>query len=297
MDSAGVFGTSNAHLVNSMLEMPRTLPVSPPAQKHDVTSELLAQFKGLIAQGIVRPGMKLPPERELAGSFNVSRSSLRHALKVLDSIGVIRQRVGDGTYLTTSAASILSQPLEFLILLDGISLSDLMETRLIVEPELAARAAERATSEDLVSLRRSIAGMKGERDEEKLVDLDLAFHDGILRASGNVLMLSPLQPHSQGDGQEHPAYIAAGGLGPYDGIPPSDLRSHRPAQPGGRAPGHDRAPARRQGFAGTRRWNADSAYGTRRQHPAGSETAAENAQPLTHPRQFETSGALHSTIA
>jgi GntR family transcriptional repressor for pyruvate dehydrogenase complex len=187
MDSAGVFGTSNAHLANSMLEMPRTLPVSPPAQKHDVTSELLAQFKGLIAQGIVRPGMKLPPERELAGSFNVSRSSLRHALKVLDSMGVIRQRVGDGTYLTTSAASILSQPLEFPILLDGISLSDLMETRLMVEPELAARAAERATSEDLVSLRRSIAGMKGERDEEKLVDLDLAFHDGILRASGNVL--------------------------------------------------------------------------------------------------------------
>ncbi len=182
-----MFGTSNAHLVNSMLKMPRTLPVSPPAQKGDVTSELLAQFKRLIAQGVVRPGMKLPPERELAGSFNVSRSSLRHALKALDSMGVIRQRVGDGTYLTTSATSILSQPLEFLILLDGISLSELMETRLIVEPELAARAAERASSEDLVLLRRSIAGMKGERDERKLVDLDLAFHDGIFRASGNIL--------------------------------------------------------------------------------------------------------------
>ena len=168
-------------------EMPQDTPAPPAVQPDDVTSELLARFKELIAQGIVRPGMKLPPERELAGKFKVSRSSLRHALKVLGSMGVIRQRVGDGTYLTTSAASILSQPLEFLILVEGISLADLMETRLIVEPELAARAAERATSEDLVSLRRSLDGMREERDRKKLVDLDLAFHDGIFRASGNVL--------------------------------------------------------------------------------------------------------------
>jgi GntR family transcriptional repressor for pyruvate dehydrogenase complex len=156
-------------------------------RKDDVTNQLLAQFKDLIAQGVMRPGMKLPPERNLAVRFAVSRSSLRHALKVLETMGVVRQRVGDGTYLTTSAASILTQPLEFLVLLDGISLFDLMETRLIVEPELASRAAERATLEDLAALRQSLDGMRTERDNKKQVELDLAFHDTIFRASGNLL--------------------------------------------------------------------------------------------------------------
>ncbi len=155
--------------------------------KQDLTNQLLSRFKELIAQGVLRPGVKLPPERELATRFGVSRSSLRHALKVMEIMGVLRQRVGDGTYLTTTAVRILSEPLEFLVLLDGISLSDLLETRLIVEPELAARAAERATSEDLASLRRTLDAMKKEGDESKLIELDLAFHQAIFQASGNLL--------------------------------------------------------------------------------------------------------------
>lgn len=167
------------------------MTIAPPSlnrkPKDDLTHQLLARFKDLIAQGVLRPGGRLPPERELAKRFGVSRSSLRHALKVLDIMGVLTQRVGDGTYLTTSASRILSEPLEFLVLLDGISLFDLLETRLIVEPELAARAAERATLEDLAALRQSLDAMKKERQQEKLIELDLAFHQAIFRASGNLL--------------------------------------------------------------------------------------------------------------
>ncbi len=159
----------------------------PTPPKDDVTNRLLAQFKSLIAHRVLRPGVRLPPERELATRFGVSRSSLRHALKVLEIIGVLTQRVGDGTYLTSSGAGMLTEPLEFLVLLDGISLFDLLETRLIVEPELAARAAERATSDDLAALRESLDGMKRERDHNKRNDYDLAFHETIFRASGNLL--------------------------------------------------------------------------------------------------------------
>src|SRR5512144_952948 len=108
-----------------------------------ITTQLIARLKALISEGVLLPGCKLPPERELAPAFGVSRSSLRHALKALEIMGVLTQRVGDGTYLTSSAAGILSEPLEFLVVLDDISLFDLLETRLIVEPELAARAADR----------------------------------------------------------------------------------------------------------------------------------------------------------
>jgi GntR family transcriptional repressor for pyruvate dehydrogenase complex len=158
-----------------------------PALKEDLTTQLLAKFKGLISQGVLSAGVKLPPERELAQKFGVSRSSLRHALKVLDVMGVLTQRVGDGTYVTNSAARILSEPLEFLVLLDGISLGELAETRLIVEPELAARAAERATTEDLAALRQSLKIMEAESDEQKRIEADLAFHHTILRASDNRL--------------------------------------------------------------------------------------------------------------
>ncbi|MGH9663463.1 MAG: FadR/GntR family transcriptional regulator [Bryobacteraceae bacterium] len=160
--------------------------------KDDLTNQLITSFKNLIAQGVVLPGSKLPAERDLAQRFGVSRSSLRHALKVLDIMGVVRQRVGDGTYLSTSAARILREPIEFLVLLDGISLFELLETRLIVEPQLAARAAERATSTELAALRESLelmaAGAKGETlDQRKMVELDIAFHQAVFRASGNRL--------------------------------------------------------------------------------------------------------------
>jgi GntR family transcriptional repressor for pyruvate dehydrogenase complex len=159
--------------------------IASPPLKEDLTNQLLAKFKELISQGVLTAGVKLPPERELAQKFGVSRSSLRHALKVLDSMGVLTQRVGDGTYITNNAARILSQPLEFLFLLDGISLDELAETRLIVEPELAARAAERATTGDLAVLRESLQAMESGLDEQKLVEADLAFHQAIFQAAGN----------------------------------------------------------------------------------------------------------------
>ena|SRR5215469_3777029 len=150
-----------------------------------VTAKLIKQIKTLISNGSIGPGSKFPPERELAKEFRVNRASVRQALKVLEIMGVLTQRVGDGTYLSASAESILNEPLDFLILLDDLSHHELMETRMIVEPELAARAAERATVEDLVNLRRAIAGMETSRTNQERLDADLAFHESIFRASGN----------------------------------------------------------------------------------------------------------------
>ena len=150
-----------------------------------VTATLIEKIKRYIASGEVLPGGKFPPERELAKEFQVNRASLRQALKVLEIMGVLTQRVGDGTYLSTSAELILNEPLDFLILLDDLSHHELFETRMIVEPELAARAAERARAEDLIELRRAIAAMESSRSNQERLDADLAFHERIFRASGN----------------------------------------------------------------------------------------------------------------
>jgi GntR family transcriptional repressor for pyruvate dehydrogenase complex len=150
-----------------------------------VTAQLIYNIKQLISKGTILPGSKFPPERELAKEFGVNRASLRQALKVLEIMGVITQRVGDGTYLSASAESILHEPVEFLILLDDLSHHELFETRLIVEPELAARAAERATTEDLAALRQAIMAMERSRSDRARLDADIAFHECIFRASGN----------------------------------------------------------------------------------------------------------------
>ena len=150
-----------------------------------VTAKIISRIKQMIADGAITPGMKFPPERELAKEFGVNRASVRQVLKVLEMMGVLTQRVGDGTYLSTSAETILNEPLEFLVLLDDLSHHELFETRLIVEPELTARAAERATAEDLNALRAAIAAMLNSKSNAERLSADIAFHDAIFRASGN----------------------------------------------------------------------------------------------------------------
>lgn len=156
------------------------------AGKEDVTVKLIAIFKRLISEGTLAPGSRLPAERELAVSFGVSRSSLRQALKVLEIMGVISQRVGDGTYLNTGAEAILGEPMEFLILLDGITFHELMEARLIVEPELAAQAAVRASSADVAAIQRELKAMEmAGSDHDRVAEHDLLFHQAIFQAAGN----------------------------------------------------------------------------------------------------------------
>jgi GntR family transcriptional repressor for pyruvate dehydrogenase complex len=147
---------------------------------------LLGTFKKLISEGTLAPGARLPAEREMAFNLKVSRGSLRQALKMMEVMGVVSQRVGDGTYLNGAAPSILSEPMEFLILLEGISFEELMGARLIVEPELAARAAERATPERIADLSHSLTRMRaGEIHHEEFIEEDLRFHRTIFQMADN----------------------------------------------------------------------------------------------------------------
>jgi GntR family transcriptional repressor for pyruvate dehydrogenase complex len=157
-----------------------------PASKEDVTVRLLTAFKWLISEGTLSAGARLPAERDLAEKFQVSRSSLRQALKVLEIMGVISQRVGDGTYITSGDSSVLAESLEFLILLNGISFHEVMEARIIVEPELAALAATRATQQDYSALLHEMKAMKASaRSHNSMSQHDLEFHKIIFDAAGS----------------------------------------------------------------------------------------------------------------
>src|SRR5580698_9261098 len=161
--------------------------VNRPPQE-DLTTVLVGRLKELISSRQVSPGEKLPPERELAERFGVSRPSLRNALKVLEIMGVVSQKVGDGTYLNRDASQVLSVPFEFLFLMDETSMQDLVDIRLIIEPPLAARAAQWADAHEIEMLNQSLLQMEAsEGDRVKMIEADLAFHRAIFDASGNRL--------------------------------------------------------------------------------------------------------------
>jgi GntR family transcriptional repressor for pyruvate dehydrogenase complex len=156
--------------------------------KDNVTNLLIVRFQQMLSDGVLTPGSKLPPESELAEHFKVARSSLRQAWKVLEMMGVITQKIGDGSYLNEDASSVLRVPMEFLFLLDDTTIEELAELRFIIEPALAAKAAERATSGDIKLLRQSILDLENsEGDRVKMVSSDLLFHRTIFQASGNRL--------------------------------------------------------------------------------------------------------------
>jgi GntR family transcriptional repressor for pyruvate dehydrogenase complex len=156
--------------------------------RDDVTHLLILRFQQLLSDGLLSPGTRLPPERELAAHFGVARSSLRPALKVLEIMGVITQKVGDGSYLNKDASSVLAVPMEFLFLLDDTSPQELTEMRLMIEPALTAMAAERANAQDIALLKQSIADFESSgRDRVRLVASDLLFHRAIFEASRNRL--------------------------------------------------------------------------------------------------------------
>lgn len=196
-------GTTDFVLIRKTRKMNRSSPLPSPVpdrsstipqtehtlqNKEDVTHLLVLRFQQLMSEGVLKPGTRLPPERELAGSFGVARSSLRQALKVLEIMGVITQKVGDGSYLNPDASTVLSVPMEFLLLLDDISLQELTEIRLMVEPAMAALAAERAKAADIAQLRQSIEDLEtSKNDRIKLVTADLLFHRSIAEATGNRL--------------------------------------------------------------------------------------------------------------
>jgi GntR family transcriptional regulator, transcriptional repressor for pyruvate dehydrogenase complex len=161
-----------------------------PIQFENLTEQLVRRMKAWVVRGLIKPGERLPPERELAGMLNVSRASLRQALKVLQVMGVLDLRQGSGNYLTRDAVNILNQPTDLLIPLKGLSFGELFEARRAIECEAAACAALRASPADLERMRRELEQMRQHLANPVVYFRhDVAFHRAIALASGNSVFI------------------------------------------------------------------------------------------------------------
>lgn len=160
-------------------------------QRVGLTEQLIKKLKSLVLKGVLSPGEKLPTERELATMLNVSRSTLRQALKALQVMGVLENIQGSGNYLTQASREILREPPSVLVPLNSMTQAEIFEVRRAMEAETAAAAALRATPSDLERMSLEVARMEANtRNLAVFCQHDLAFHNVLAEASGNRYFMS-----------------------------------------------------------------------------------------------------------
>jgi GntR family transcriptional regulator, transcriptional repressor for pyruvate dehydrogenase complex len=150
------------------------------------------QLESLILDGVLRPGDRLPPERELAQELQVSRPSLREALQKLEGAGLVETRHGGGSYVKNAFASVISDPLTDLFQRHPEAAVDFVEFRLTLDGTVAYYAALRSTEEDRAILTQRFKAMEachsGE-DPGQEAERDAEFHLAIAEASHNIVLL------------------------------------------------------------------------------------------------------------
>ncbi len=154
------------------------------------TSHVIEHVRALIERGDLRPGNRLPAERELATQIGVSRPTVRAGLKALGAMGVVRTRHGAGTFIP-EAPALQSEPLSFLAALHGITREEMYEVRRILEVGAAGLAAERATADQIASMSEQVANLCATmNDPQAFLVHDIEFHRTVASASGNQIVAS-----------------------------------------------------------------------------------------------------------
>lgn len=162
-----------------------------PVERNSVAEQVARRLLEMVRTKALKPGDQLPPERELATYMQVSRASLREALRGLQILGVLRMRQGGGIYVTALEATDLLGPLQFLITLDSKNLGSLHESRAMIDGAIARLAAERISAAQLASLHRLVeaqATVLGDPLAFRLADTE--FHETIAAATGNPFLLT-----------------------------------------------------------------------------------------------------------
>ncbi|PYC79567.1 GntR family transcriptional regulator [Streptomyces tateyamensis] len=160
-----------------------------------LTDQAIARIRGLIRDGELAPGSKLPAEPQLAAQLGLSRNTLREAVKALVVARVLEIRRGAGTYVTSLEPGLLLEGLGGVVeLLQGDTVLELFEVRRMLEPAATGVAATRATAEDLAEVERHLAAMQAAGEDIELLNLhDAAFHRAVVRATRNETLVALLE--------------------------------------------------------------------------------------------------------
>jgi len=162
------------------------------------TEQVVTHVRGLIERRELRPGDRLPAERDLAVEIGVSRPTVRAGLRALAAMGVVQSRHGSGTYIPAGPPTLGSEPLSFLAALHGFTREEMYEARRILEVGAAGLAAERATHEQLATIAEEVANLfAAMNDPVVFLVHDINFHRAVAAASGNPIVASIVEMVSE----------------------------------------------------------------------------------------------------
>ncbi|MDW2800561.1 FadR/GntR family transcriptional regulator [Clostridium boliviensis] len=164
-----------------------------PIKNTKVYEQVMDQIKEMIKNGVLEKGDKLPSERDLVEELQVSRASIREALRALEVIGLIECRQGEGNFIKSSFQDNLFEPLSIMYMLEGTNPGDILELRKIMEVEAAGLAAKRITDEQLAELKEIMERFENCKDEEMNAMIDKELHYKIAECSENVLIFNILR--------------------------------------------------------------------------------------------------------
>lgn len=187
-----------------------------------VTSAAFDALVQHIINGDWPQGTRIPPERELCQTLGIGRASLREALKALELLGMVESRVGDGTFVCPRS-EFLSRPLLWAITgTDRAELRDLVEARLLIEEEIAALAAERASSQEIRRIGETIEELRVSLPiPEAALAADMHFHVALAEAAHNQILLNAVQLFR--NIMKHWIHLKLRG----DGVPQQVLEQHQ----------------------------------------------------------------------
>ncbi|MCE5222205.1 MAG: FadR family transcriptional regulator [Clostridium sp.] len=153
-----------------------------------VYEQVIERIKDLIGKGQLRCGDKLPSERNLCGQLNVSRTSVREALRVLEVLGIIQCRIGEGNFIKDNFQDSLLEPLSMTFMLNGSKTDEIIDLRKFIEPGTAALAAKNINDEQLQEIKELVNLLNSTENQEKCAEIDKKIHYRIVQSSRNYLV-------------------------------------------------------------------------------------------------------------
>lgn len=172
-----------------MNETQRTPQFDEPIIRESVAEAVVKRILDMVKAGALKAGNPLPPERELAAMLNVSRPSVREALRGLAVLGVVRTRQGGGAYITDLGPNSLLGPIQFYLALEDVNITELYDARSLIESDVARRAAVNIDAAALEQLEVLLAEQAATIDDPLAFrQSDYAFHELIWIGSHNAFL-------------------------------------------------------------------------------------------------------------
>ena len=161
-----------------------------PIKTKKIYEQIVDQIGLLVAEGQLKPGDRLPSERELVERFQVSRASIREAISALEMMGLIEVRSGEGTYIRQVNIDSVVAPLAWMLFIEKDTDLELYEVRKILEVQAAGIAAERAEDDEIRDMYDALEVMRMDLEKDRLgEEADHDFHFAIARATHNKILM------------------------------------------------------------------------------------------------------------